>query len=47
VCGLFNLMNRLVDGLGVSADTDYLALSARRLADGGYVRLKSLLGEVM
>jgi len=47
VCGLFNLMNRLVNGLGVSADADYYALSARRLADGGYARLKSLLGETL
>jgi uncharacterized peroxidase-related enzyme len=47
VCGLFNLMNRLVDGLGVSADPDYLALSARRLVVGGYARLKSLLGEAL
>lgn len=43
VCGLFNLMNRYVDGLGVSADADYLGLSGRRLADGGYAGLKDLL----
>lgn len=47
VCALFNLMNRLVDGLGVSAGPDYLTLSARRLADGGYAQLKSLLGEAL
>lgn len=43
VCALFNLMNRLVDGLGVAADEDYFAASASRLADGGYVGLKDLL----
>jgi uncharacterized peroxidase-related enzyme len=43
ICGLFSLMNRLVDGLGVSAGPDYLALSARRLADIGYAGLRALL----
>lgn len=43
VCGLFNLMNRIVEGLGVSADEDYLDVSGRRLADGGYAGLKELL----
>ena len=43
VCGLFNLMNRIVDGLGVSADQEYLDVSGRRLADGGYAALKHLL----
>lgn len=43
VCGLFNLMNRLVDGLGVTAGADYLGLSGRRLAEGGYAGLKDLL----
>lgn len=43
VCGLFNLMNRLVDGLGVAAGPDYLGLSGRRLAEGGYAGLKDLL----
>lgn len=43
ICGLFNLMNRLVDGLGISAGADYLALSSRRLADIGYARLRDLL----
>lgn len=35
VCALFNLMNRLVDGLGVTAGEDYFATSAHRLADAG------------
>lgn len=43
VCGLFNLMNRIVDGLGVTADDDYHDLSGRRLAEDGYAALKDLL----
>lgn len=43
VCGLFNLMNRLVDGLGVTADEDYFALSSRRLAAISYSGLRDLL----
>ncbi len=43
VCGLFNLMNRLVDGLGVTAGGDYFDLSGRRLAETGYAGLKDLL----
>ncbi|CAA9397956.1 MAG: hypothetical protein AVDCRST_MAG32-2799 [uncultured Nocardioides sp.] len=43
VCGLFNLMNRIVDGMGVTADDDYLDISGRRLAEGGYAALKELL----
>ena len=31
VCGLFNLMNRLVDGLGITAGEDYFITAARRL----------------
>lgn len=43
VCALFNFMNRFVSGLGVSASEDYLEMSGRRLADGGYEALKTLL----
>jgi uncharacterized peroxidase-related enzyme len=43
VCALFNLMNRLVDGLGVTAGQAYLDRAARRLADIGYSGLKDLL----
>ena len=43
VCGLFNLMNRVVDGMGVTADDNYLDVSGRRLADDGYAALKELL----
>lgn len=44
VCALFNMMNRLVDGLGVSAEAGYLAMSGARLHDGGYAGLLPLLG---
>jgi alkylhydroperoxidase family enzyme len=40
VCSLFNLMNRFVNGLGVTADQDYFDLSGHRLADDGYAGLK-------
>jgi uncharacterized peroxidase-related enzyme len=43
VCGLFNLMNRLVEGLGIIAGEDYFQASARRLADQGYAGLRDLL----
>jgi uncharacterized peroxidase-related enzyme len=39
VCGLFNLMNRLVEGLGVRAEAGYFQLSAERLARDGYASL--------
>lgn len=43
VCGLFNLMNRLVEGLGITAGENYFQASARRLADTGYAGLSDLL----
>jgi uncharacterized peroxidase-related enzyme len=43
VCGLFNLMNRLVDGLGLTADSDYVTLAAGRLTSIGYAGLKDLI----
>ena len=43
VCALFNFMNRFVNGLGITADDDYSALSGARLADGGYAGLKNLM----
>lgn len=43
ICGLFNLMNRLVAGLGVTADQDYVARSGARLHDIGYAGLADLL----
>jgi uncharacterized peroxidase-related enzyme len=42
VCGLFNLMNRLVDGLGVTGDAEYFKLASARLASGGYSGLLKL-----
>src|SRR6266851_2941863 len=35
VCGLFNLMNRLVEGLGITAGEDYFRTAAGRLSDSG------------
>jgi uncharacterized peroxidase-related enzyme len=44
VCGLFNLMNRLVEGLGITTGEDYFRVSARRLAEIGYAGLGDLIG---
>jgi alkylhydroperoxidase family enzyme len=45
VCALFNLMNRLVDGLGVTAGREYFATASRRLAgEAGYAGLRAVLG---
>ncbi len=43
VCGLFSLMNRLVEGLGITAGEDYFIAAARRLTGTGYTGLKDLL----
>jgi uncharacterized peroxidase-related enzyme len=43
ICGLFNLMNRLVNGLGVEAPEAYAKLAGRRLANGGYAQLLDFL----
>jgi len=43
ICGLFNLMNRLVNGLGVEASETYMKLAAQRLAEGGYTQLLNFL----
>jgi uncharacterized peroxidase-related enzyme len=43
VCALFNFMNRVVEGLGVSADEDYYAMSGTRLHDIGYAGLSAML----
>jgi uncharacterized peroxidase-related enzyme len=43
VCALFNFMNRMVDGLGISADNGYFATSATRLQQRGYAALTDLL----
>lgn len=43
VCALFNFMNRMVDGLGVSADEAYYEKSGVRLKELGYAGLATLL----
>ncbi len=43
VCGLFNLMNRLVEGLGIEADPKVAALAGRVLYEKGYGGLSKLL----
>jgi uncharacterized peroxidase-related enzyme len=43
ICGLFNLMNRLVNGLGVDASETYTKLAAQRLVEKGYAALVGLL----
>jgi len=43
VCGLFSLMNRLVEGAGVRASEAYMSMAGTRLRGGGYAALKSLL----
>jgi uncharacterized peroxidase-related enzyme len=43
VCALFNLMNRLANGLGVEASEDYIRMSAERAARGGYIQLLEFL----
>lgn len=43
VCALFNTMNRLVDGLGITGDAEYFAVSADRLHREGYSALRDLI----
>jgi uncharacterized peroxidase-related enzyme len=45
ICGLFNLMNRLVDGLGIEADAAHTQFVAQRLATTSYAGFPSLLPE--
>lgn len=45
VCALFNFMNRMVEGLGISAEASYHTTSGRRLRELGYAGLAGLLGE--
>ncbi len=48
VCALFNFMNRLVEGLGITATPDYYRTSSARLAGkGGYAGLRDLLKEAV
>ncbi len=43
ICALFNLMNRLLNGLGVEAPEPYIKMAAQRLADSGYAQLLDFL----
>ncbi len=43
VCGLFNLMNRIVEGLGIEADPKVAAMAGRMLYETGYGGLNELL----
>lgn len=43
VCALFNFMNRLVDGLGIKAGSDYFKFASQRLSEGGYAALEKLI----
>jgi len=43
ICALFNLMNRLVNGLGIEAPAAYTKLAAQRLAERGYAQLLEFL----
>jgi uncharacterized peroxidase-related enzyme len=47
VCALFNFMNRLVDGLGITADSTFYAMSGNRLHRIGYAGLGGLLDEAL
>ncbi len=43
VCALFNFMNRMVEGLGITADAEYFAVSGARLREVGYAGLAPLV----
>jgi uncharacterized peroxidase-related enzyme len=45
VCGIFNMMNRLVMGLGIEATPDYYRESAKRLHEIGYAGLAAMITE--
>jgi len=45
VGALFNFMNRMVSGLGVTGDDSYYALSGARLHDQGYAALRALIDD--
>lgn len=44
VTALFNFMNRLVEGIGITLDPAYVQPTAKRLADRGYLALIEMLG---
>lgn len=43
ICALYNLMNRLVNGLGIEADEAYFQAAAKRLSTGGYEAMADAL----
>lgn len=43
IVGLFNYMNRLVEGLGIELNPTYAQTAAKRLADRGYLPLIELM----
>jgi alkylhydroperoxidase family enzyme len=43
VTALFNLMNRLVEGLGIELEPSYVAPASRRLAERGYLPLLEMM----
>jgi uncharacterized peroxidase-related enzyme len=45
ICGLFNLMNRLVDGLGIETDAAHTQFVAQRLATTSYAGFLPILPE--
>jgi hypothetical protein len=45
VCGIFNLMNRMVLGLGVEATPEHHRISADRLHEIGYSGLAAMVDE--
>ncbi len=46
VCGLFNLMNRIVEGLGIESDPELARMAGRMLYEKGYGGLSDLLEAV-
>jgi uncharacterized peroxidase-related enzyme len=43
VCALFNFMNRVVEGVGIQASPDAMAMSGTRLHDIGYAGLANVI----
>ena len=43
ICALYNLMDRLVNGLGIAADAAYFEAAAKRLSTGGYAAMAEAL----
>ena len=42
VCGLFNLINRIVEGLGIEGDPEQARMAGRMLYEKGYAGLSEL-----